>query len=215
MRDDGSARLSLSYKGARQNGINRISYEISATDLVQLVLFEAAIGLRDALGAHRRGELALDGLVLKYGAGDRDLLSFDRQLGFSSQTAFCPLKEFHAAMAEVTESCLARAETSKHGASLKGSLAQCRIPETLLAGMSPDIADQILYRLREMALLILAEDVASRGSALARELRGRKTQKDAVEMIEAVLLSLVNEFVDDEDFRRDDCARLLEPSEKY
>ncbi|MDX2482697.1 MAG: hypothetical protein QNK42_03460 [Pseudodonghicola sp.] len=203
MRDDGSARLSLSYKGARQNGIDRISYEISARGLVQLVLFEGSISLQDALGAPRRSELALDGLVLKYGPGDMDQLSFDRQLGFSSQTALCPLKEFHAAVAEITEICLAQAEASKHGAFLKSILAQCRIPETLLSSMDPDTADQIFYRLCEMTLLILVEDVASRGSTLARKLRGRKTQKDAAEMIEAVLVSLVSEFVDEEDFRHD------------
>ncbi|HEY9039798.1 MAG TPA: hypothetical protein VIN05_12750 [Roseovarius sp.] len=202
MRDDGGGRLSLSYTGPRQHGISRISCDIVPSGMVQLVLFEGAISLQNTLGTVRRTELALDGLVLRYGTGDAGLLCFDRQLGFSSQTAFCPLKDFHAEMADATDVCLARAETAKHGALLQDILAQCPLPDALLAGRDPDTADQIFHRLREMALLILAEEITSRQSALTRKLRGKKTQQDAADDIHAVLRSLVSEFAFEEGFRQ-------------
>ncbi len=208
LRNDGSARLSLSYKGARQHGISRISCEMPPKDLVQLVLFEASISLHNALGTFRRIELALDGLVIKYGSGDTGLLSFDRYLGFSSQTAYCPLQEFHSGIAEAMDVCLARAETSKHGPLLKDILAQCAVPEGLFVGMEPDAADHVLHRLREMTLLILADKVTTKGSALARELRGMKTRPQAVVKIELVLDTLVHEFADAPNVRRNSATRL-------
>lgn len=152
----------------------------------------------------RRTELALNGLVLKYAFGDTDQISFDRQFGLSSKTVFCPLMAFHAEAAKVTDVCLARAEASKHGALLKDILANCLIPGTLSATMDPDAADQVFHRLREMMLLILVEEVASRGSALARKLRGKKTRLDAAKEIDAVLASLAREFICEEGSRRDD-----------
>ncbi len=196
LRDDGGARLSLSYKGAEQHGISRISCDIPAADLVQLVLFDGSISVQTALGAVRRTELTLGGLVLKYGAVNPDLLSFDRQSGFSSKTAFCSMQEFHSEMADITDVCLARAETAKHGAVLQDMLARCPVPEALSGSMEPDAADQVFHRLREMTLMILAQQVAARGSGLARNLRGKKTRQDAVHDVHAVLVSLVHEFAD-------------------
>ncbi len=198
MRDDGSARLSLSYKGTRQHGISRISCEIPAADLVQLVLFEGSVSLQNTLGTHRPIELALDGLVLEYGVGDTDVITFDRQLGFSSQTVSCPLKEFHAEMADVTDICLEQAERSKHGPLLKDILSQCAVPDILSERMDADAAEEVFHRLREMILLILVEETSSKGSALARKLRAKKTREDAAEDIRAVLISLAGEFAPDE-----------------
>lgn len=193
LRDDGGARLSLSYKSAEQHGICRISCDLSAEDLVQLVLFDGAISLRATLGTARRTELALDGLALTYG-GDGDLLTFDRKSGFSSKTALCSVKEFHSEMADITDVCLARAEAARHGAALQDVLAEAPLPWALSAGLDADVADQIFHRIREMALLILAQNAASRGSALARKLRAKKTRHEAAQDVHAVLASLAGEF---------------------
>ncbi len=194
LRDDGSARLSLSYKGGRQNGISRISYEVASSDLTQLVLFDGTIGLHAALGTSRPIALALDGLVLEYGSGDPAALTFERQLGFSSQSAPCPLQDFHAGLSEATDVCLARAETSRYGPVMRDILSRCPVPEVISARMDPDSADQIGHRLREMTLLILAEDVAQKGSALARNLRAKKTRDIAQGMIGDVFISLAREL---------------------
>lgn len=207
IQDDGAARLSLSYKGGRAHGISRISSEAAPKEMVQLVLFDAAIDLRNALGAPRSTELVLDGLVLRFAPLDAGQLSFERRLGFSSQTAFCPLTEFHGEMAQVADVCLGRAETSKHGGLLKDILAQCPIPAALSDRMDPDVADQMFHRLCEMAFLILAEDIASRGSVLARKLRGKTTQQEAAGMVTAVLQSLVREFAYEPNMQQGDGSK--------
>ncbi|OSP56376.1 hypothetical protein BV911_03575 [Pseudoruegeria sp. SK021] len=199
MRADGSARLSLSYTASQQNGISRISCEVAAAELVQLVLFAEIIGLQAALNVPRQTELTLDGLVLQCGAIDRDVLSITRQTGLSSQTAYGSLNAFLKELEEVTDMCLGQAEAAAYGPILKDLLGSCRQPDDLLDQLSPDMAEIILHRLQEMAFLILTEETALKGSKLARKLRRKKGREDALPDVESVLASLAQEFTCDEE----------------
>ena len=49
-RDGGGARLALNYKHVGRSGIQRISCDLTSTSLLQLVLFEEALSLRNRFG---------------------------------------------------------------------------------------------------------------------------------------------------------------------
>ncbi|MCA0964010.1 hypothetical protein [Salipiger bermudensis] len=194
MRDDGTCRLSLSFRGDRGTGISRLSCDLSRDDLLQLAVFAEACGLREALGESEPSELELEGLTV---ANDpkRAELTVVRQQGYSEQSAKVGRAVFQAEMAGVVEVCLTRAEESKHGETLRELLSEITPPEPLLAGLSPDVAEMTLYRLREIALMLLAARAAERGSSLGRLLRAKKSRERAVDEITAYLSALAGNLL--------------------
>lgn len=193
-REDGSARLALKLKLAGRSGIERISCDVPPDGLVQLVLFSEALCLRSAAGLPAAAEVAFDGLVLSFDPARQDIL-VERQAGYSQQTARLPVGSFLAEMAAMTEICIARAETSKHGQALKELLAGCPAPEGLEALAGKDDAEQALHHLHEIALLLLVQETAARGSALARMLRGKKSRDQAAGAVRSLLHGLAAELV--------------------
>lgn len=192
-RQDGGARLALNYKHAGRSGIQRISCDLAQDGLLQLVLFAEALSLRKRFGQLAPSGLTVDGLTLAFDPAQPDLHVL-RQAGYSSQTARLPLTAFHAAMAGMTELCIARAEASRHGTALKLLLADCPPPPPLAAQLGQDEGDLAMHHLREIALLLLAQDAAARGSALARMLRGRKTQDQARAAVSSLVQALAAEL---------------------
>ncbi len=188
-RENGTGRLSLSFRGERGSGISRIACDLTQDGLLQLVLFAEANGLRDTLGDTGRSELLLNGLVLDDDP-TRGEITVLRKTGFSEQTARVGRDVFQAEMAGVVDICLARAEESKHGERLKELIAACPLPEQLQDRLAPDEADAVRHRLHEIALLLLAANTMERGSPLARLLRRKKDQTEAEREVAGFVRSL-------------------------
>ena len=194
MRDSGNAKLSLSYKDAERNGISRISCEVAAAQLVRLVLFAEAISAARSADRLASMKVSLDGLNIRYDDRDFENLTFERQLGYSTQIAPATLMDFQTEMAGIADVCLARAEASKHGALLNELLAEVPMPHILSSALPEDTAEEILHRVREMALLILVDDASQKTSSLGRNLRSKKSRPVACAKVEALLLTLAKEF---------------------
>ncbi|QOL80369.1 hypothetical protein [Pseudooceanicola spongiae] len=194
MRDSGGARLSLSYKDAERNGISRISCEVAPQQLVRLVLFAEAISAAHSGDRLDPMSVSLDGLNIRYDVTHMESLTFERQLGYSTQIAPATLRDFLTEMAGIADVCLARAESSKHGSLLKELLSEVPMPHCLSSSLPEDAAEEILYRLREMALLILVDDASHKTSSLARKLRGKKSRPEVCAKVEDLLLTLASEF---------------------
>ncbi|ETX13445.1 hypothetical protein OCH239_10380 [Roseivivax halodurans JCM 10272] len=194
MRRDGGARLALSYRAADRGGIQRLACDIAAADLVRVVLLVETLGLQEALGAPVAAELDIDGLqIATDGTGDG--IRLVRQQGYNSQEARMELATFSCEMSGITEACLARAAESKHGPVLTGMLEECPMPEAIASVMDEDGAEQVYHVIREMALLILAEEAETKGSELARKLRAKKRREDAYADVCAALDALSAAFL--------------------
>ncbi|MFW2589385.1 hypothetical protein [Sagittula sp. SSi028] len=174
-REDGTGRLSLGYRGAG-GGLRRLSFDLSRADLVQLALFSEAASLRDDLGMRDASDLDFDGLWISDDpvAGQVHLR---RVNAYSEQEAQVPREVFHAETAGAMDICLAQAEQVKHGDLLKQMLSETDVP--LPDGLPDDAAEALTHRLREMALLLLAEQLAEKGSPLAKLMRAKKTRPEA------------------------------------
>lgn len=193
-RDGGGARLALNYKHVDRSGIQRISCDLPPTGLLQLVLFEEALSLRNRVGLRIASNVSLDGLEMSYEPAQREI-HVVRQAGYSRQTASMPVEVFHFEMAGMTDICISRAEASKNGPALKRFLADCTAPAELTMHLGQDEADLAMYQMREVAFLLLAEEASGRGSALARMLRGKKSQDQAQEAVNGFVLELAAELV--------------------
>ncbi|TNE64894.1 MAG: hypothetical protein EP336_13895 [Rhodobacteraceae bacterium] len=190
---DGGAKLALNSKHDTHSGIRRVSCEISPDELLQLVVYAEALSLRQHLGHPASSSLSVDGLELSYDPATRDL-HVVRQAGYSRQTARIPVEIFQAEMAGMTEICMARAEASKHAAVLTQLLAECAGPEEIDKQFGQDEADLILHQLREIAFLLLVREASTRGSALGRKLRGKRSQDQVRETVREILLELAMGF---------------------
>lgn len=177
-RQDGGARLALSSKPIGRSGIQRISCDLPQDGVLQLVLFAEALNLRKRFGNPAATDVALDGLRMSYDPDQRDLM-IERQAGYSTQEARLSVKAFQAEMAAMAELCIARAEASKHGPSLKHLLQECAVAIDLHKLLGQDEADLVRHHLREIALLMLAQEASAKGSTLARDLRAKKSQEQA------------------------------------
>lgn len=187
-RDDGTARLSLASRG-NGRGISRIACELTQADLLQLVLFSEAAGLRDVFGDYARSELDLDGLHILDDPESAEV-TLTRRTGYSEQVGALGRDLFQAEMAGVVDICLARAEDSKHGAALKEIIATVPVPLPLYPRLDADSGDALRHRLHEMALMLLADVAVTRGAALGRLLRGKKTREQAEEEVMALVGAL-------------------------
>ncbi|MFW8634716.1 hypothetical protein [Cribrihabitans pelagius] len=193
-REDGGARLALNYKHAGRSGIQRISCDLPKAGLLQLVLFAEALSLRKRFGHPVASEVSIHGLEMSYNPARRDL-HVARQAGYSRQTACLPVADFCSEMAGMTDICIARAEASKYGPALKRLLAEGAAPAELEGLLGQDEADLAMHQLREIAFLLLAQAASARGSALARKLRGKKSQDQAREAVSGFVLELAAELV--------------------
>mgnify|MGYP005989398837 CR=1 FL=1 len=188
-RDDGTARLSLASRGSGR-GISRIACDLSQGDVLQLVLFCEAAGLRDAFGDYARSTLDLDGLTLEDDPGaDRVLLT--RRTGYSEQSGELGRDLFQAEMAGVVDICLARAEDSRHGETLRQMIGAVAIPLPIYPRLDPDAGDALRHRLQEMALMLLCDIAANKAAPLGRLLRGKKTREQAQDEVIALVGALV------------------------
>ncbi|KIC36838.1 hypothetical protein [Leisingera sp. ANG-M7] len=193
-RETGGARLTLNYKHADRSGIQRISCDLPQAGLLQLVLFAEALSLRKRFGNPIASNVSLDGLEMSYDPAQRKL-QVERQAGYSRQIACIPVEVFLSEMAGMTDICIAWAEASKNGPALKRLLAGCTAPAELAVLLGQDEADLAMHQLREMAVLLLAQETSARGSALARKLRGKKSQDQAREAVSGLVLELAAELV--------------------
>lgn len=193
-REDGGARLALKYKHAGRSGIQRISCDLPQAGLLQLVLFAEALSLRRRFGNPITSDVSLDGLEMSYDPAQREL-HVERQAGYSRQTACMPVEVFLSEMAGMTDICIAWAEASKHGLALKRLLFECAAPAELERLLGQDEADLAMHQLREIAFLLLVQETSARGSALARQLRGKKSQDQAQEAVSGFVLELAAELV--------------------
>ncbi|UWQ52196.1 hypothetical protein K3720_20475 (plasmid) [Leisingera caerulea] len=193
-RQDGGARLALNYKHAGRSGIQRLSCDLPQAGLLQLVLFAEALSLRKRFGQLVASDVSIEGLIVSYDPAQREL-HVERQAGYSRQTAFVPVEVFQSEMAGMTDICIAQAEASKHGAALKHLLAGCAAPAKLEELLGQDEADLAMHQLREIALLLLAQEASARGSALGRQLRGKKSQEQARQAVSGLVLELAAELV--------------------
>ena len=192
--DDGTAHFSLTYRDPRQSGISRLSCDLSAVDVVKLVLFSEAASLHREMAANGQSEVELEGLFLSHDPS-RDALWIERKVGFSTQTTEMPFSEFHTSMAEVTDICLTRARDSKHGEAIAEFLNQSTRIEALEFTHAPDDADQVHHRINEIALILLADDACRRGSDLGRKLRGKKTLEEARSHVISLVETLAAELL--------------------
>lgn len=188
-RDDGTARLSLASR-ASGRGISRIACDLSQSDVLQLVLFAEAAGLRDAVSDFSRSTLELDGLTIEDTPQD-DRVLLARRTGYSEQTGELGRDLFQTEMAGVVDICLVRAQESKHGELLMDMIAKVVIPLPLYPRLDPDAADALRHRLQEMALVLLCDVAGNKGSDLARLLRGKKTHDQAQDEVTALVGALV------------------------
>ncbi|ETW13058.1 hypothetical protein ATO8_07601 [Roseivivax marinus] len=194
LRRDGGARLALSYRAADRAGIQRLACDIAASDMSRLVIFAETLDLQAILGGPVAAELDLEGLRLETedsGAGIRLV----RTQGYNTQTAQMELSTFGFEMAGITEACLARATEAKHGPVLTELLAECPMPETLSAALGPDRAEQAVHVVREMTLLILTEQAATKGSEIARKLRSKTRREDAFEEVRMTVDAVSSAFL--------------------
>ncbi|MEN8738992.1 MAG: hypothetical protein ABF308_04330 [Phaeobacter gallaeciensis] len=193
-RDGGGARLALNFKHVGRSGIQRISCDLPPTSLLQLVLFEGALSLRNRFGFRIASNVSLDGLEMSYDAAQREI-HVVRQAGHSRQTACMPVEVFHSEMSVMTDICISRAEASKNRPALKRLLAEYAAPAELALHQGQDEADLAMYQMREVAFLLLEQEASGRGSALARMLRGKKSQDQAQEVVNRFVLELAAELV--------------------
>lgn len=193
-REDGGARLALNYKHAGRSGIQRISCDMPQAGLLQLVLFAEALSLRKRFGHPVASDVFIDGLEIFYDPGQRDL-HIERQASYSTQNARMPVDVFQSEMAGMADICISRAEASKHGPALKHLLAECAPPAEFGKTLGQYESDLAMHQLREIALLLLAQEASARGSALARKLRGKKSQDQAREAVSGFVLELAAELV--------------------
>lgn len=194
LRRDGGARLALSYRAADRGGIQRLACDISADDLVRVVLLVETLGLQEALGAPVAAELEMEGLQVATddaGTGIRLL----RQQGYNVQEARIDRATFVSEMSGMTEACLARAAETKHGPALTALLEESPMPAPIATALDADRADQVFHAIREMALLILAEEAETKGSDLARKLRSKKRRDEAAEDVRTALDALASAFL--------------------
>lgn len=188
-RDDGTARLSLASRSAGR-GISRIACDLSQNDVLQLVLFAEAAGLRDAISDFSRSTLELDGLTVEDNPQD-DRVLLARRTGYSEQTGELDRDLFQTEMAGVVDICLVRAQEAKYGELLMAMIAKVVIPLPLYPRLDPDEADALRYRLQEMALVLLCDIAGNKGSDLARLLPGKKTTDQAQDEVTALVGALV------------------------
>lgn len=193
-RESGGARLALNYKHAGRSGIQRITYDLPQAGLLQLVLFAEALSLRKHFGNPLASDVSLDGLVMSYDPAQREL-HVERQAGYSKQTACMSVEVFLAEMADMTDICLAWAEAAKHGPALKHLLSECAAPTELERLLGQDDVDLAMHQVREIAFLLLVQEASARGSALACKLRGKKSQGQAWEVVNGLVLELAAELV--------------------
>lgn len=186
--DDGAARLSLAIPGAGR-GIRRIACELGAGDVLQLVLFCEAAGVRELFGDSARSSLELDGLLIEDdpAAGE---LRLTRRTGYSEQAGSLGRALFQTEMAGLVDICLTRAETSRHGAVLREMISRVPVPMPLYPRLDADAGEALRHRLHEMALMLLADVSQTRDSALGRLLRGKKTQEQAQDEVTALVGAL-------------------------
>lgn len=194
VRDDGSARLSLSYAPEGRHGLARLSCDLAPADLVALSLFSEAIDFRARQGADMPASLEVAGLRISRNAGSTTA-QLSRSLAMKEQHASVDWADLQARMADIVDLCLARAEESRHGPALKAMIAEADLAggpdgETLL------IMDEVqAHRLREMAFLILAETTSDKRAPLARMLRGKKGQAAAADHVHQTLRTLALELL--------------------
>ena len=186
---EGGARFSLQYKHAERGGIQRLSCDLTRADLVQLVLFAEALSLNQSLDHAQDSEVEISGLTLTYVAG-ADTLSVSRQAGYSRQDTRLSMRAFLAEMPQMTDLCIAEAEATKHGPLLLSLLADCHLPDTVADHLTQDKADQILHQLREIALLVLAQEATQKGATLTRKLRAKKSHPEAQVLVQQVIFAL-------------------------
>jgi len=194
LRPNGGARLALSYRAADRAGIQRLACGLSATGLVRLVLFAETLDLQGILGTPVTAELDLDGLHLETdetGCG----IQLVRRQGYNTQTAHMDRSAFASEMPGVTEACLSRAAETKHGPALAEILEETSMPAAIADTLDEDRADQAFHVIREMALLILCEEVETKGSDLARKLRSKARREDAREDVCAALDAVSSAFL--------------------
>lgn len=68
-REDGGARFVLNYKHIGRSGIQRISCDLTQTDLLQMVLFAEALNLHNRLGCIGCSNRWIAGLLCPGAAG--------------------------------------------------------------------------------------------------------------------------------------------------
>ncbi|NIZ15400.1 hypothetical protein HCZ87_18715, partial [Phaeobacter sp. HF9A] len=90
---------------------------------------------------------------------------------------------------------LADALASKHGPLLRDLLRDTVLPEGRAQGATPDQAEQILHQLREIALLLLAREASTKGSALAAKLRRKGLREEAARMVQDLMDQLAAEMI--------------------
>lgn len=206
VRDDGTGRLALSYSPDNRHGLSRLSCSIAAPDLVQLVLFCEAVDLRAMLGAPADAMIEFDGLSIDIRAGHPEV-GIVRTQGHVRQEATVGWSDLQSEIAGVLDICQARAEDTKHGPVLKEMLWAHDVPASLPHHLPEDLSEAVFHRIREMAFLLLAEEAATKGSPLARKLRGKKTREAAERQVAGVLTALIAEFVgEDVAYGIDDAA---------
>ena len=193
-RESGGARLALNYKHAGRSGIQRITYDLPQAGLLQLVLFAEALSLRKHFGNPIASDVSLDGLVMTFDTTQQEL-HVERQASYSRQTACMPVGVFLAETADMTDMCLASAEASKYGPALKRLLSECAASTELERLLGQDDVDLAMHQMREIALLRLVQEASARGSSLARKLRGKKSQEQARETVNSLVLELTAELV--------------------
>ncbi len=193
-REDGSGRISLTYKAEGASGISRISCDVSPADLLQLVLFCEGCDLRRIYGEPQMAEVELDGLTVTY-APSGDEIHLLRQIGYSEKAARIACKTFLTEMAGVVEAVLDQAETSKHGITLKTLLKHADLPASYAAEFTADETAAVLHRLHEMALLILNDRAMEKGSRFAKLLRAKKSRPEAEACAAELVASLADSLL--------------------
>ena len=193
-REDGSGRFSLTHKADGATGISRMSCDLSAADMRQLVLFCEGCDLRRTYGDPIAVELQLDGLLLTEAPAKGEIHVL-RQIGYSEKAAQVEREIFCAEMAGVVETALNHAEQSKHGPLLKSMLAEMQLPTSLVQGLTDDESAQVLHRLQEMALLILSDLSLEKGGRFAKLLRGKKSRPEAEAYARDLVHSLAESLV--------------------
>ena len=184
--DDGSGRLTLTTRGGGA-GIRRLSCDLTPGDLQQLVLFSEANDIRHSLGDPQPAEVALDGLTVRHDPA-RDEVTLIRQSGFNEQSAQVATALFRDELAGAVDLCLTLAAASKHGELLREMIDEAPLPAP--TGLTPDETEAVQHRLREIALILLAQTASERGSDLGKLLRAKKSRDAARQEVEGFVTAL-------------------------
>lgn len=196
LRQSGGARLALSYRAVDRAGIQRLACDLSASDIVRLVLFAETLDLQGILGTPLTAELDLDGLRVETDDTGHSIRLVRRQ-GYNTQTAHVDFSAFASEMSGVTEASLSRVAETKHGSVLAEMLEESPTPAAIATTLDEDSADQVFHVIREMALLILCEEADTKGSDLARKLRSKARREEVREDVYAALEVLSSAFLPD------------------